>query len=61
MEDKKYTDHEVAEIIEDEGIGYAVLHYMNSTYCKNPETAELWDQAEIALKNLADHLGCECS
>lgn len=59
MSDKKYTDHEVAMIVEDEGIGYAVLHYMAADNCKNPETEELWNQAEIALKNLAEHLGCE--
>lgn len=59
LDDKLMTDHQVAMTIENEGVGYAVLHYMDSTSIRSPETKKLWDDAENALKALMEHLGVE--
>lgn len=52
----KYDDFEVRSIVENEGIGYAVLHYMGADRVENPVTAKLWEDAEKALKALSDRL-----
>jgi hypothetical protein len=51
-----FDDIEVRAIVEEEGIGYAVMHYMPASYCKNPETAKLWKEASDALSALKRHL-----
>ena len=52
----KYDDFEVRDIVENEGLDYAVRHYMTADHCENPKTAELWGAAEKALNTLAKHL-----
>ena len=54
-----YDDIKVKEIVEDEGLDYAIRHYMGSDSIKNPETAKLWDDAALALDALAKHLHLE--
>ena len=56
---RKYDDFEVQEICEDEGLDYAVRHYMGPESIKNPETARLWEEAGKALNALAEHLHLE--
>lgn len=51
-----YDDIEVAEIAADEGLEYAVRHYMGAESIKSPETAQLWQAADDALTALAKHL-----
>lgn len=47
------------DIVENEGLEYAVRHYMGADVIKNPETAKLWIEAEAALTALAKHLHLE--
>lgn len=52
----KMSDIEVREVVDSEGLDYAVRHYMDSNGIGNPETAKLWDAAAEALNALAAQL-----
>lgn len=56
IDHQKYDDLTVREIVEDEGLDYAVRHYMSSDSIKSEETAQLWSAASDALEALAKHL-----
>lgn len=56
MKPELFTNRRVAEIVNQEGIGYAVLHYMSSKDIKDKELKKLWNKAHKALKNLEDFL-----
>ena len=47
---------EVAEIVENEGLGYAVQHYMSSDDIENKALKSLWDIASAALKAIDNML-----
>ena len=51
-----YNKDEVAEIIENEGLGYAVTEYMSSEHIEDPELATLWRIARAALQDIEDFL-----
>lgn len=53
------NDIEVRERVEQEGLDYAVRHYMDGSSIQNPVTAKLWDEAATALEKLAKHLRLE--
>jgi len=55
MDDQK-TNGDAVDIIECEGVGYAVLHYTSGSTFRDPKTASLWDAADEALKALCLHL-----
>lgn len=58
MSDRKYSDRELLEIIEDEGhLEYAVRHVCDSRHISDPETGRLWDEAAVALNKLAERIG----
>ncbi len=42
----------VAEIVDNEGLGYAVLHYLSGVSIEDPELAKLWDEAAVILKKI---------
>lgn len=46
---KKLTNLDVAEIVESEGLDYAITSYMGSTNFEDANLAELWDQAQDIL------------
>lgn len=50
------SNDRACQIIANEGIGYAVQHYINATEFSDIETARLWNEADIALDNLEAHL-----
>lgn len=50
------TNGDAVDRIEQEGIGYAVRHYCDGSYFKDPVTADLWNKAEKALNDLCDYL-----
>jgi hypothetical protein len=54
-----HNDQEVKDIIENEGAGYAILHYTSASKIKSPKTRKLWSDAEKALKALIEHVGAE--
>lgn len=53
---KKYTNKQVAEIVENEGLGYAVQHYMSSEDIKDKELAKQWEVAKGALNTITNIL-----
>lgn len=55
----KMNDIEVRERVEQEGLDYAVRHYMDGRSIQNPVTAQLWDNAAAALNALAEYLHLE--
>jgi hypothetical protein len=56
---KKYSDDDLKDIIEMEGLEYAVRHYLNSEKIADSDTRDLWRQAEEALNRLVLHLGLD--
>jgi hypothetical protein len=52
----KMTIAEVADVVENEGLGYAITGYMSSESIKDKELAELWDKAEDILQQITDIL-----
>lgn len=52
----KQTDGDAVDIIENEGLDYAVRHYISGDYFEHAETGRLWDEAEKALDALVKHL-----
>ena len=49
-------NHEARQIIENEGIGYAVQSYIDGDEFKDPETRKLWNEADKALSDLESYL-----
>lgn len=56
--DKKTNGYAV-DTIENEGVGYAVMHYIGGDAFKDAETAKLWSEASRALETLCNHLAVE--
>ena len=54
--DDKLTIEEVADIVEGEGLGYAVTDYMNSDSIEDEELAKLWEEASIAMRKIQEIL-----
>lgn len=53
------TNGYAVDIIENEGIGYAVQHYIDGDSFKDPETRRLWNEASLALSELESYLRAE--
>lgn len=49
MAETKLSNRKVAQIVDSEGIGYAVQHYMSADSIADPELASLWQQAAEVL------------
>jgi hypothetical protein len=56
MSKKRLSNRKVADIVECEGLGYAITDYMNSDDFEDKHLAELWDQAQTVLKEIEDIL-----
>lgn len=41
---KKYSLEELAQVVESEGLGYAIQHYLDAERIEDPEMAALWKQ-----------------
>lgn len=46
---RKFTNADLADIIEDEGAGYAITDYVNADHIEDQETRALWIAAERAI------------
>ena len=60
VEEEKFgdwTNNRACQIIANEGIGYAVTGYCNSSEFQDPITRDLWDKAEGALYALEEYIG----
>lgn len=56
MGDRDHTNGDAADIIEDEGLDYAVRHYISGDEFNDPTTEKLWTEADKALTALVQHL-----
>lgn len=50
------TNEEVAQIVENEGLGYAIQHYMDSSEFEDRELAAMWDEADTLLNKITEKL-----
>jgi hypothetical protein len=53
---KKYTVEEVAEIVQSEGLGYAVQNFLSASRIEDPELADKWRRARQLLDEIEDYL-----
>jgi len=51
------TNEEVKDIIDNEGLGYAIQDYMSSDDFEDAQLAKLWDKASEALNAVTKYLG----
>lgn len=56
MRDNLLSDIEAKEIVETEGLDYAVQHYVHSDRFASPELRVLWQTAADALDDLQEYL-----
>jgi hypothetical protein len=56
MSDELRTNGDAVDIIENEGLGYAVQHYISGDSFADAKTARLWNEADRALAALVTHL-----
>lgn len=52
----KLNNQEVINIIESEGIGYAVTEYLSSTSIDDKELAQMWKEVSTLLKSILEYL-----
>lgn len=50
---RKYTNADLADIIEDEGLGYAVTEYVSVERIEDPTMRALWEHAHSTLGTIA--------
>lgn len=50
------TNKQVAQIVDREGLGYAITMYMDSDDFKDRHLASLWDQAQVILDEITEIL-----
>ena len=59
MPPTKLSNTEVAEIIEAEGLGYAISSYLSSDRIADSRLQEAWQQAETAMNVIESILGVD--
>lgn len=59
MAKTKYTNVGVARIIENEGLEYAIRHYMSGDSIVDPKLAEMWDEASKLLDEIEKYASLE--
>lgn len=52
----KYTIKEVGEIIDNEGLGYAIQNYMRGSSIKDPVLAKMWDDCADLLDKITKYV-----
>lgn len=50
---RKRSNKQVNSIVESEGLGYAVEHYLDANSIADPELSKLWATAADALKKIS--------
>ena len=57
MKEKLYTNHEVANFVENEGLSYTIQHYLRHDKIKDKNLAAKWKAAEELLNEIEKDLG----
>lgn len=52
----KYTIEGVDMVIDDEGLDYAIQHYISSDNIADPELRKLWQRAKNALAEIESYI-----
>jgi hypothetical protein len=52
----KYSATAVADIVENEGLDYAIQHYIVSESITDPELSQLWEEARTVLNEIDKRL-----
>jgi hypothetical protein len=55
-DNKQYTNGDAVDIIDNDGLAYAVRHYCDGSYFHDAVTAALWDKAADGLNELVRYL-----
>ena len=53
------TNEEVADIVEQEGLGYAIQFYLDSDKIEDANLRDKWEQAKELLDEIDEDLGVE--
>lgn len=53
---EKLTVEEIAAVVDNEGLDYAIQHYLSSDRIADPELAKLWQDAAAALSAVSSYL-----
>ena len=53
---EKYDLKTVAQIVDSEGLGYAITSYMSESRIADKKLAKLWKQARVVLQKIEDML-----
>lgn len=51
------SNKKAKQIIDNEGVGYAVQHYIDGSEFSDPQTVKLWNKACSSLDDLEEYLG----
>ena len=54
--DKPLSLTQVADIVQSEGLGYAITNYLSADNISDPELRNLWDHAGRIMKNIEELL-----
>lgn len=55
-----YTNEDLAAVVDNEGLGYAVQHYLAAERIADPEVRKLWQEAADALDRLSERIPDIC-
>lgn len=56
---EEFSNEDVTSIIDNEGLSYAIQHYIGSNQIEDPKLAVLWKEARCILDKICDYLGIE--
>lgn len=54
--DEKYSVKDVAYIVDSEGLGYAIMHYLSADRIEDPELRRMWGDAGVLLTKIKAYL-----
>jgi len=52
----QYTNDQVADIIEKEGLGFAISDYMSGDAIQDPELAEMWSDCRALMHEIRERV-----
>ena len=58
---RKKTSEQVAQIVESEGLGYAIQSYLSPNEIKDKELADLWREAAEIMNEIEAYLRGDCN
>lgn len=54
--DEKYSVKDVAYIVDSEGLGYAIMHYLSADRIEDPKLRRMWEEAGVLLTKIEAYL-----